>query len=101
MPVALNCDNTTLLKYFGMSILNFLMFKYKYTLINYFQKIWILNKVAAKTNDIAVFILIDSSKKIYVNIVKVIIPKPNAINLPGHTCPSKYSAEYLVAHINK
>ena len=57
--------------------------------------------ISAKPIDNHVFIFIVSFIKKYVNKAKLIMPKPNPINLPGHINPPKYSAENLVPIKNK
>ena len=45
----------------------------------------------------AVLVVIPSPKKNQVRKVNETIPIPNAMNLPGHNIPSKYSTVNLVA----
>jgi len=49
--------------------------------------------------DMNVFIVIPSPINHHVNNAYELIPKANPKNLPGHSNPSKYSKEYLVAKI--
>jgi len=56
--------------------------------------------IKARMSDIAVFVDIPSFSNTNVSIVKITIPLTCAINLPGHNCPSKYSATYAVAMMN-
>ena len=54
----------------------------------------------ANNNDIAVLIVIPSPRKMYVNIVKTIIPITNEMNLPGQNEPLKPITKDLVPSIN-
>ena len=61
-------------------------FLYKYV---YFQKSCTNNNINANVNDIAVFTLIGSDLNRYVNMLNIIIPAVNEMNLPGQNIPSK------------
>jgi len=53
----------------------------------------------ANVKDIAVFILMPSSLKIYVINVNIIIPETNERNLPGQKAPENPDTDNLVASI--
>jgi len=55
----------------------------------------------ANVKETAVFRVIPSPLKKYVNAVNIIIPETNDANLPGQNCPSNPVTANLVASINK
>ena len=67
----------------------------------YFQKIWTHTNIVANANEIIDLAANGSFIRYVVIKANTIIPVAKPINRPGHNNPSKYSAQYLVANINK
>ena len=65
-----------------------------------FHNICIQTNAVASKSDIAVFGVMLSPIKIQVRKVNDIMPTPNAMNLPGHSKPSKCTTTFFVANIN-
>lgn len=65
-----------------------------------FHNICIQTNAVASKSDIAVFSVMPSPRKIQVSTKNAIMPTPNAMNLPGHSKPSKCSTTFFVANIN-
>ena len=63
----------------------------KINFISYFQNNCTNNIIKLNTKHIAVLIVIGSPNNVTDNIVNIIVPKTNPINLDGHNCPLKCS----------